>query len=118
MVYVQNIGHKAIGFGDVVILPNAEDGGADIKELPKGYSENHPVVKLMIAKKMLQTVDGPKEKKSPAEKTKQKTVSRMSLDELRSRCEELSIEYAEDETRADLMRKIEEYKPADGEMTE
>ena len=118
MVYVQNIGHKPISFGEVIVLPIAEDGGADIKELPNGYDKDHPLVKMLIEKKMLAIVDGPKAKKSPAEKPKQKTVSRMSLDELRERCDELGTEYAEDDTRAELMKKIEEHKPADGEMTE
>ena len=128
---VKNAGKKTIGFGALVLPPDAVD------TLPEGYGADHPTVKFYLAKKWLVEVKGGK---APTDETpppitppeltpeqiaakqaeeavaakraeidaKIKSIGRMNLEPLRGEAFALGIEWTEDDTKATLVQKITE----------
>ena len=127
-MFVKNTCKKAIGFGDLVLLPD-ESG-----QLPKGYDENHELVKFYIAKGWLEKAKGKKTEPTPtttqepelteeekavieaaekaaAEKTAAieaeiKEIEKMNLAPLQEKATELGIEWVAADTKAVLIEKI------------
>ena len=126
---VKNTGKKCIGFGALVLLPDAVD------TLPDGYGPEHPVVKFFISKKWLTVIKGktapapadpppqnpppvdpfsvPTEEEAEAARkagiaAKIKEVGKMNLEPLRVEATALGIEWTAADTKAVLAKKITE----------
>ena len=105
---VKNTGKKCIGFGSLILTPDA------VGELPEGYSAEHPTVKFYIDKKWLEEVKEdstapitpPDENKSADAKIK--SLNRLNLELLRNEADTLGIEWADDNTKAQIIAKITE----------
>jgi len=64
-MFIKNLSQKVVGFDKLILLPG------EVGELPRGYSESHPIVKLWIAKKMIEKTTAPKaEEPKPKKKAK------------------------------------------------
>jgi hypothetical protein len=96
---IKNIGKKCIGFGALVLTPDA------VGALPGGYSLDHPTVKFYLEKGWIAPVKGGGP--GPAEQ-KARAVSKMSLEPLREEATALGIEWTEDDTKPVLRQKITE----------
>jgi len=134
---VKNTGKKCIGFGTVVLAPDA------VGTLPDGYGADHPTVKYLMDKKWLTPVKGgkaapandpppqtPPANDPPPELTEEekaakaaedaenewkagiaakiKEVGKMNLEPLRGEAFALGIEWVESDTKAILVQKITE----------
>ena len=129
---VQNLGKKVIGFGSVILPPDAVD------TLPVGYGPDHPVIKFYISRGWLKELKGnaqpappaPPPVTPPAELTEEekaakaaadaaaakkaeldakiKNIGKLNLEPLRGEAFALGIEWTEGDTKAVLVQKITE----------
>ena len=131
---VKNTGQKTIGFGALVLPPDAVD------TLPTGFDAKHPTVQFYLSKGWLTEVkekdntpppanlpqDPPpeltEEQKAAAETAAQKAaeidaklkaIARMTLEQLRVEATNLGVEWIGTDTRAVLIQKITENLQAD-----
>jgi len=69
-MFIKNLSQKVVGFDKLILLPG------EVGELPRGYNETHPIVKLWIEKKMIEKSAAPKvEAPKPKKKAKPAKVS-------------------------------------------
>ena len=108
---VKNTGKKTIGFGELVLPPDAESA------LPEGYGPDHPTVVFYVNKKWLTEISVPGSGAGSASgpammpagiTTKIRGLGKMNLDPLRTEASALGVEWAEDDTKATLVQKITE----------
>jgi len=114
---VKNIGKKCIGFGSLVLPPDA------VGTLPAGYGSEHPTVKFYISKKWLAPVNGEtkpaeppaltEEEKAASQKKaeieeKIRSLSRMNLEQLRGEAFALGVNFVETDTKNMITQKITE----------
>jgi hypothetical protein len=114
---VKNIGKKTIGFGTLVLPPDAKD------VLPDGFGKEHPTVSFYFKKGWIEEVDGggidnplhdltaqsiqlPADPPGGDNGGGNKSVDRMSLEELKTLASEMGIEVLESDTRKPLIEKI------------
>ena len=88
-----------IGFGDVCVLPD------EIKELPKAYAKDHPIVTFYVQKGWIEIVE--------FEAIPTKSLDRMTKEELQARAAELCIDFAETDVRQTLIDKIKAEKKSE-----
>ena len=118
-MFVKNTSPKTIGFGDIFVTPGS------LGQLPEGFNQNHPTIKYFLNQGFLLLADDlavagqEPEDKEPGQEPEDKepglesdeaarvtSLSRMTLEQLRSEAEKLNIEFIEADTRADLIEKI------------
>jgi hypothetical protein len=116
---IKNNYTSRLGFGAARILPGET---VDTSSLPKGYNENHPLIKFYISNGWLKAVGDPDEKTKNTSAVDVnvsvnggengenngggKSVDRMNLEELKALSADMGLQVEETDTRKILIEKI------------